>query len=81
MSLTRRDLYHIEFERSENISNLQSKYIEQTKSAYRQKTLASELYSLYNTEFDEMTNKKLTYKECFDYELCRKRKIQQGIYM
>ena len=36
MSLTRRDLYHIEFELSENISNLQSKYIEQTKSAYRQ---------------------------------------------
>ena len=37
MSLKRRDLYHIEFEQSENISNLQSKYIEQTKFAYRQK--------------------------------------------
>ena len=37
MLLTQRDLYHIEFDRMENISILRSKNIEQSKIAYRQR--------------------------------------------
>ena len=56
MLLTQRDLYHIEFERSENISNLRSKYIEQPSGCISTKNRISPILKEVNNMSENLEN-------------------------